>query len=373
MQPVSAVCLHSLHCTTVVLCSALARSATRTKQQVCSTANPLYLLTTELVAMKLFAHRGASSACPENTAAAFTNALSGDGGKRPATTGVECDMQLLRDGTIIVLHDDTLRRTADHAINAAHAALFDTPVTELSWDELRDVDVGAWKDAKWAGERMLPVAEFFALIASSNGAAALVELKGGDQAMVEPAVAAARVCAALPFSHVFNIPFIQTTEAQVLVDLHSQVALEDGGLAAESIWWISFDLQLVSAMKDSLPQTSAWHVAHVKPEQGEAKCLELIAAAQKAGIDGVDFAALPDVVTPAVFEAAKAAGIGIGVWVSSGLGRSYGASVDTPANCKLFSDRGAVFFTSDMPEDVWAWWAEEGAAAAQQGLTSPQL
>ena len=334
-------------CTGTALCSKLAelRSWHRPRDTpLCFTAEPLQYQTTELVAMKLFGHRGASSACPENTAAAFTNALSGDGGKRPATTGVECDMQLLSDGTIIVLHDDTLRRTADHAVNAAHAALFDTAVTELSWDELRDVDVGAWKDPKWAGERMLPVAEFFALIASSKGAAALVELKGGDQAMVEPAVAAARV------------------------------ALEDGGLAAESIWWISFDLQLVGAMKNALPQTSAWHVAHVTPAQGEAKCLELIAAAQKAGIDGVDFGALPDVVTPAVFEAAKTAGIGIGVWVSSGLGRSYGAALDTPANCKVFSERGAVFFTSDMPEDVWAWWAQEGAgAAAQQALASPQL
>jgi glycerophosphoryl diester phosphodiesterase len=283
--------------------------------------------------MKLFGHRGASCACPENTAAAFTNALSGDGGAHPKVTGVECDMQLLRDGTIVVLHDDTLRRTADHAVNAPHVALFDTAVNELSWDELREVDVGAWKDAKWTGERMLPVGDFFGLIAGSPGAAALVELKGGDQAMVEPAVAAAKV------------------------------ALKEGGLAAESIWWISFDLALVAAMKKALPQTSAWHVAHVTAEQGEAKCLELIAAAQQAGIDGVDFAALPDVITPAVFEAAETAGVGVGVWVSSGLGKANGP-VDTAANCELFSERGAVFFTSDLPADVWAWWDAQGAAAA---------
>ena len=55
--------------------------------------------------MKLFGHRGASSSCPENTAAAFKNTLSGDSGARPAVTGVECDMQLLRDGTVVVLHD----------------------------------------------------------------------------------------------------------------------------------------------------------------------------------------------------------------------------------------------------------------------------
>lgn len=289
--------------------------------------------------MKLFGHRGASASCPENTAAAFKNALSGDGGARPAVTGVECDMQLLRDGTIVVLHDSTLRRTTDHALNAAHAEIFDTDVSELTWDQLRNIDVGAWKDAKWTGERILPVADFFGLIAASPGAATLVELKGGDQAMVPAAVAAARV------------------------------ALEHGGLAAESLWWISFDLGLMSAMKKALPQTSAWHVAHVKPEQGEAKCLELIAAAKAAGIDGVDFAALPDVITPAVFQAAEVAGIRVGVWVSIGLAANYGKALDTSTNCELFSERGAAFFTSDLPAEVWAWWEEQGAAAA----VTPQL
>jgi glycerophosphoryl diester phosphodiesterase len=275
--------------------------------------------------MKLFGHRGASYTCPENTAAAFTNALTGSGGAHPAVTGVECDMQLLRDGTVVVLHDDTLRRTAQHECNTAHEGIMDVDVTELSWDQLRDVDVGAWKGDEWAGERILPVADFFALIASHPGAATLVELKGGDQAMVEPAVAAATAALA-------------------------------GGLAAESVWWISFDLALVAAMKRALPQTSAWHVVHVRPEDGEARCLELLAAAKAAGVDGVDFAALPEVVTPAVFEAAQQAGLGVGVWVSSGLAKNREVPLDTAANCELFAERGAVFFTSDLPEEVWGWW-----------------
>ena len=38
--------------------------------------------------------------------------------------------------------------------------------------------------------------------------------------------------------------------------------------------------------------------------------------------------------------------------MSSGLERAYAEPVIL-ANCKLFSERGAVFFTSDLPEDVW--------------------
>lgn len=58
---------------------------------------------------------------------------------------VQCDLHLLSDGQIIVLHDDTLRRTA--GAGAANApfpeALLDTPVEELAYADLKDVDVGA--------------------------------------------------------------------------------------------------------------------------------------------------------------------------------------------------------------------------------------
>ena len=261
--------------------------------------------------MKLFGHRGASSRCPENTRAAFENALSGDGGKYPAVTGVECDLHLLRDGTVVVLHDDTLRRTADHAVNAAHEAVMDVDVSELTWQQVSAIDVGAWKDEEWTGQHILPVGDFLGIIAAHDGASALVELKGGDQAMVDPAVAAA-------------------------------TAAIERGLPAPSIWWISFDLDLATAMKRRMPATSAWHVAHVRPDEGEARCLELVAAAAAAGIDGVDIAGLPDVLTQRVFEAAAEAGIGVGVWVSAGLASRYALQLDKAESCALFARRGAV-------------------------------
>ena len=48
--------------------------------------------------MRLFGHRGASAVCPENTRAAFEYAF------RHGAAGVECDLQRLADGTIVVLH-----------------------------------------------------------------------------------------------------------------------------------------------------------------------------------------------------------------------------------------------------------------------------
>ena len=67
-----------------------------------------------------------------------------------------------------------------------------------------------------------------------------------------------------------------------------------------------------------------------------------MAAAAAAGIDGVDIAGLPDVLTQRVFEAAAEAGIGVGVWVSAGLASRYALQLDKAESCALFARRGAV-------------------------------
>lgn len=57
--------------------------------------------------MKIWAHRGCSYAWPENTIQAFTAAC-----KLPIT-GIELDIQLTKDGRIVVIHDETVDRTTD--------------------------------------------------------------------------------------------------------------------------------------------------------------------------------------------------------------------------------------------------------------------
>ena len=52
----------------------------------------------------IIAHRGASAAAPENTLAAFRQALA------VKVDGIELDVQLTRDGVPVVFHDATLRR-----------------------------------------------------------------------------------------------------------------------------------------------------------------------------------------------------------------------------------------------------------------------
>jgi len=55
--------------------------------------------------MKIFAHRGASNYASENTLEAFVLAIE------MGADGVELDIQLSKDGEIVVIHDETIDRT----------------------------------------------------------------------------------------------------------------------------------------------------------------------------------------------------------------------------------------------------------------------
>ncbi len=53
----------------------------------------------------IFAHRGYSAALPENTMSAFLEA------EKAGADGIELDVQLTKDGEIVVIHDEKVNRT----------------------------------------------------------------------------------------------------------------------------------------------------------------------------------------------------------------------------------------------------------------------
>lgn len=57
--------------------------------------------------MKVYGHRGYSGKYPENTMLAFQKAAEA------GADGVEMDVQLSRDGEVVIIHDETLDRTTD--------------------------------------------------------------------------------------------------------------------------------------------------------------------------------------------------------------------------------------------------------------------
>ena len=57
--------------------------------------------------MKIYAHRGYSGRYPENTMLAFQEAA------KTGCDGIELDVQLTKDGQVVVIHDETIDRTTN--------------------------------------------------------------------------------------------------------------------------------------------------------------------------------------------------------------------------------------------------------------------
>ena len=89
---------------------------------------------------KIVAHRGGTIFAPENTMAALDKAID------VKADMVEIDVQQLKDGTLILLHDDNFKRITGH----------NKKVWEVEYSEVQGYDAGSWFGPEFAGE---PVAK----------------------------------------------------------------------------------------------------------------------------------------------------------------------------------------------------------------------
>jgi glycerophosphoryl diester phosphodiesterase len=161
-------------------------------------------------------HRGASATAPENTLAAFTQALA------EGADGVELDVWRCATGEVVVIHDEETTRTCGERLRVPEAPLA----------ALRRLDAGSWRGTRFRGERIPLLREVFEAL---PGAIINVELKGrGGRHDGALAAAVARVVA-------------------------------DAGAAARVIV-SSFDFALVRAFRVAEPQVAtgllfapAWH------------------------------------------------------------------------------------------------------------------
>lgn len=83
-------------------------------------------------------HRGDCSIAPENTIPAFRSAIR-KGGDR-----IELDVQMSRDGVVVVTHDTSLKRCT-----GKNAKVYD-----LTFAEIETLDAGRWFSARFAGTRI---------------------------------------------------------------------------------------------------------------------------------------------------------------------------------------------------------------------------
>ncbi|MBR1985881.1 MAG: glycerophosphoryl diester phosphodiesterase membrane domain-containing protein [Mogibacterium sp.] len=134
-----------------------------------------WMLNTDYGTAMIMAHRGFSAQAPENTIPAFQKCIDN------RFTAAELDVQLLADGTVVVLHDDNLKRTTG----------LDRNVWEVTYDEIKDLDNGSFFDKAFAGTTIPTLDEVMRIAGRGNDKLYLnIEIKrnGHDDGIVEKVI-----------------------------------------------------------------------------------------------------------------------------------------------------------------------------------------
>ncbi len=186
--------------------------------------------------VEIIAHRGASEDAPENTLAAVQLAWEQN------ADAVEIDIRLSRDGFIVLHHDETTGRTAG----------LERFVADQTLDELRRLDAGAWKDARFRGERIPTLGEVLETVPA--GKRLFIEVKCGPE---------------------------------IIPPLEQALARH-----ANSVAVIAFSQATLGEIKKALPHVTAYLLSgfHQDSEPGALlpTATDLIRTAKTAGFDGVN-------------------------------------------------------------------------------------
>jgi glycerophosphoryl diester phosphodiesterase len=109
------------------------------------------------------AHRGHSIAYPENTLEAYRKAIA------LGVEMIECDVNITRNGKLVMMHDTTLDRTTTGS----------GFVSSVTWDEIQQLDAGRKFKPEFEGVRV-PSAEETLLLYKEAGILSCFEVKGAD-------------------------------------------------------------------------------------------------------------------------------------------------------------------------------------------------
>ena len=168
------------------------------------------------------AHRGGSHLAPENTLAAFRNALT------LSVDAVELDVQMSRDGQLIVFHDTTVERLTDGTGN----------ILDLDFAMLRDLNAAAHFPGNWPeSERIPTLSEVLALM--RDRARIYIEIKTSERDGVYgryPRIAEA-VLHDLRQAHMLNRVLIISFDWPMLLHIKSlEPRLQTGANVSKDFW-----------------------------------------------------------------------------------------------------------------------------------------
>lgn len=101
----------------------------------------------------VIAHRGASAYAPENTMSAIKKAVQME------ADGIEIDVQLSKDGHVVVIHDTTVNRTSNG----------NGKVSSMTLEQLKALDFGSWFSKEFKNEPICTLEEVFDYLKDWNG------------------------------------------------------------------------------------------------------------------------------------------------------------------------------------------------------------
>ena len=238
-------------------------------------------------AVEIIAHRGASQDAPENTLASFRL------GWEQRADADELDIYLTKDGQVVVIHDATTKRTTG----------VDKKVADATLEELRSLDSGSVKGARWAGEKIPTLAEALATI--PDGKRMFIEIKCGPEVL--PAL---------------------------------ERVMKESGKKAEQLVIIGFGYDTMKQARERFPQAPIYWLAGYKEDKVTGKFPEideLIAKTKEARLDGLNLHyKFP--IDAAFVGKVKAAGLKLYAW-----------TVDDPVVAKKLAEAGVDGITTDRP------------------------
>ena len=96
----------------------------------------------------VWGHRGAMDFAPQNTIPSFLLA------QEQGADGIELDVQLTKDGVLVVFHDATIDRLTEGT----------GPLASLTWNEVKVLDAGRHFGAPWRGTRIPTLEDVLAAV-----------------------------------------------------------------------------------------------------------------------------------------------------------------------------------------------------------------
>ena len=265
---------------------------------------------------------------PENTVKAFRTALA-------SGYGFEMDLQILADGNVIILHDNTLWRTAAVSwvswllSRVLKGSMLTQPVHTLNIEQARTVLVGD----RWHSEPVPTLSE------ALNELRNPPPLTGTQERRRRRRTPKNRLVHC--FAEIKADGYSATASFDPRLTEAAAKAVAKAGVAPEQLTWVSFSLGALVDIKRRMPKHAAYLVAYVQTAE---QAWALAQRALQSGLDGIDINADTSVVTKELVDWLHARGQRMAVWVFRAP-----AANDVKEVWEHMERCGVDFFTSNLP------------------------